>query len=180
MRYEPLVDEVVKGTSHWLCHPSTADVKERRAKGGGEGGDGMNLDLANAVLKNSPGIKKKLGMSARSGGSGSARSNIESMSRQKLLSSARKSARESGRSTGRSTGRSARSGGSAGATAVRLLKEQLEEERTKRERVEKELEELRAIKSRASSKGGKGEGKEEDEALRKFRNFKQPGGLIEP
>jgi len=38
MRYEPLVNEVVKGTSHWLHHPSTADVKERRFKNdtGGE------------------------------------------------------------------------------------------------------------------------------------------------
>ena len=179
MRYEPLVDEVVKGTSHWLCHPSTADIKEGRTKRGDEGGDVFNLDLAKAVLKNSPGIKTKIGMSARSGGSKSARSNIESMSRQKLLESARKSSRESGKGTGRSTGRSARSSGSAGATAVRLLKEQLEEERTKREKVEKELEELRAIKSRASSKG-KEEEKVEDEELRKFRNFKNQGGVIEP
>jgi len=70
----------------------------------------VNLDLARAMLKNSPGVKKCYGMSARSPGAGSARSNISDMGRQKLLDSAGKSSRSgmSGRSQGAREGRGQR------------------------------------------------------------------------
>jgi len=136
----------------------------------------VNLDLAKAVLRNSPDVKRSYGMT-----SPSARSSISSMSRQKLLDSARKSARESakGGMSGRSglsgrSGKTDRSSGSAGATAIRLLQEQLGDERKRREKAEKELEELRATER----KGGEEKGEEEE--LRKFRNFKASGGIIDP
>ncbi|GMI12143.1 hypothetical protein TrLO_g5968 [Triparma laevis f. longispina] len=130
MRYEPLVQEVVKGTRHWMEHPSTADVKqsrERRTRGKSD--EIVNLDLAKVVLSNSPNKMINLG-SARA----------------KALMEMKKSARSSPGSarSNRSGFSSARSNFSTSSTAaIDALKKQLDEERSKREAVEKELKSIK-------------------------------------
>ena len=130
MRYEPLVQAVVKDTRHWMEHPSTADVKqsrERRTRGKND--EIVNLDLAKVVLSNSPNKMINLG-SARA----------------KALMEMKKSARSSPGSarSNRSGFSSARSNFSTSSTAaIDALKKQLDEERSKREAVEKELKSIK-------------------------------------
>ena len=192
MRYEPLVDEVVKGSRHWLEHPSTADVREenKRRMANGEGGNGksaiVNLELAKVMLKNSPGLK---GYDQLQSPYSSARSSTLSSARSSILSTARKSARStSGRSSARSTSRG------ESREVIESLQRQLQEERKRREEVEKELEDERKKRAEAGSSaaaGGdskisqsqeekeeKGGAKGEDEELRKFKAFKSQGGVV--
>ena len=61
MRYEPLVQSVVKGTRHWMAHPTTADVnasRERRRTS--QNSEVVNLDLAKVMLGSSPAALEKV------------------------------------------------------------------------------------------------------------------------
>ncbi|GMH69136.1 hypothetical protein TrST_g2288 [Triparma strigata] len=156
MRYEPLVQEVVKGTRHWMEHPSTADVKqsrERRIRAAGNQ-EIVNLDLAKFMLSNSPNKMVNLG-SARA----------------KALMEIKKSARSNqspGSARSKMSGMSsARSNFSTSSTAaIDALKKQLEEERMKREAAERELQ---SIKEEAGSV------EKTKEEFEKFKDFVAKG-----